>query len=48
MRIADLSRDSDLLPAVAEAAMILQQEYPALIDPLIKRWLGNNEQFGQV
>jgi len=48
LRIADLVRDSDLLPAVQKAAAILQQEYPDLIDLLIKRWLGNNERFGHV
>lgn len=48
LRIADLVRDSDLLPAVQKAAAILQQDYPELIDLLIKRWLGNNERYGHV
>jgi ATP-dependent DNA helicase RecG len=48
MRIADLVRDSDLLPAVQQAATFLQRDYPDLIDLLIKRWLGNRERFGHV
>lgn len=48
MRIADLVRDSDLLPAVQHAATILQHAYPDIVTPLIKRWLGGGERFGQV
>ncbi len=48
LRIADLVRDSDLLPIVQQAATILQQEYPDLVNPLIKRWLANKEQYGHV
>lgn len=48
LRIADLVRDSDLLPAVQKAAAVLQQDYPESIDLLIKRWLGNNERYGHV
>lgn len=48
LRIADLVRDSDLLPAVQQAATVLQREFPDHIDPLIKRWLGNRERFGHV
>lgn len=48
LRIADLLRDSDLLPAVQQAATLLQQDYPEVIDVLIKRWLGSRERFGHV
>lgn len=48
LRIADLVRDSDLLPAVQHAADILQKDYQDLINPLIKRWLGNSERYGHV
>lgn len=48
LRIADLIRDSDLLPIVQEAADILQKEHAGLVDPLIKRWLGSGERFGHV
>lgn len=48
LRIADLIRDSDLLPEVQKAATILQEEHPDIVKPLIKRWLGNSERFGHV
>ncbi len=48
LRIANLVRDSDLLPSVQQTALLLQRDYPDWIDPLIKRWLGNRERFGQV
>ena len=48
LRIANLLRDGDLLPTVQQAATILQQDYPDMINPLIKRWLGSNERFGHV
>jgi ATP-dependent DNA helicase RecG len=48
LRIADLVRDSELLPAVQQAADVLQRDHDAVIQPLIKRWLGNNERFGRV
>lgn len=48
LRIADLLRDSDLLPSIADAARVLQRDHAALIDPLIRRWLGSRERFGHV
>ena len=48
LRIADLVRDSDLLPSVTNAASVLQKDFPESIDLLIKRWLGNRERFGHV
>jgi ATP-dependent DNA helicase RecG len=48
LRIADLMRDSDLLPAVQQAANTIMQEFPETKDFLIKRWLGNREKFGNV
>lgn len=48
LRIADLVRDSELLPAVQQAAALLQQNYPQVVECLIKRWLGNSEQYGHV
>ncbi|MBV8802062.1 MAG: ATP-dependent DNA helicase RecG, partial [Gammaproteobacteria bacterium] len=48
MRIAHLVRDGDALPAVQEAADMLQQNHQDVIPRLIKRWLGNNERFGRV
>jgi ATP-dependent DNA helicase RecG len=48
MRIADLMRDSDLFPAVQQAANIFLENYKELVTPLIKRWLRNSERYGQV
>jgi ATP-dependent DNA helicase RecG len=48
LRIADLVRDSDLLPAVQQVANLLQQNHAELTSSLIKRWLGNRDRFGHV
>ena len=48
LRMADLLRDSDLLPAVSEAADILLAHHPDAIPALIKRWLGTAVKYGQV
>ncbi len=48
MRIADLLRDNDLLPAVQQAATVLQQQHANVVHNLISRWLGRGEEFGHV
>ncbi len=48
LRIADLQRDQELLPSVAEAAQRLLLHYPQQVTPLIQRWLGNRSQYGTV
>ena len=48
LRIADLLRDQALLPAVERAAGLLQARYPQRVAPLIRRWLGEATQFGDV
>ena len=48
LRIADLLRDSDLLPLIQDVADQLQREYPEVVPALIKRWLGHSERFGRV
>lgn len=40
LRIADLQRDQDLIPQVAEMADQLFQNYPDYVEPLINRWIG--------
>ena len=47
LRIADLQRDAHLLPEVKRMAFGLLQSYPDNIDPLVARWLGHSEQYGQ-
>lgn len=47
-RIADLSRDADLLDPVKSAADLIEQHYPSHIGPLVDRWLGDQELYGNV
>lgn len=46
--IADLQRDAHMLTEVKKTALQLITERPTSVDPLIKRWLGRNEQYGKV
>ena len=46
--IADLVRDQALLPRIEHAASLLQQKYPRHVTPLIQRWLGLREHYGEV
>jgi ATP-dependent DNA helicase RecG len=48
MRIADLVRDSDMLPDVQAAAESLLKQDPETVAALIRRWVGSNEQYGRV
>ena len=47
-RVADLMRDSHILPAVQKAAERMIRENSDKIEPLIKRWLGDGNQYGKV
>jgi ATP-dependent DNA helicase RecG len=48
LKIADLLRDDDLLPAVQEAAEVLLSQHIEAIPLLIKRWLGVAVKYGHV
>jgi ATP-dependent DNA helicase RecG len=48
MRVADLSRDADLLPRVQIAAEQMLRECPENVGPLVRRWVGIAEQYGRV
>ena len=48
LRIADLQRDAGLLPAIVEYGRQLYQQYPALVEPIIERWLPNRDQYARV
>jgi len=48
LRIADLLRDQSLIPAVERAAAVMLERYPRHVAPLIRRWLGQGIQFGDV
>ncbi len=47
-KIADLSRDAELVPRVPQAAEIIQAEAPESVQPLIDRWLGDTTQYAEV
>jgi len=48
MRVADLMRDSDLLPAVQAAAETLLKENPEAVQALTRRWVGSGERYGRI
>ena len=47
-RIADISRDADLLDRVKDAAELILSDYPERVDPLIKRWLAERVNYVNV
>lgn len=48
LRIADVLRDKALLGKVQEAALQLLLRHPQQTECLIKRWIGDGEQYGEV
>ena len=48
MRVADLVRDSDLLPQVQSAAEILLKQDLAAVEGLTTRWVGSAARYGRV
>ena len=48
MRVADLIRDSDLLPAVQAAAETLLKQNPEAVRALTRRWVGSGERYGRI
>jgi ATP-dependent DNA helicase RecG len=48
LRIADLQRDQALLPEVNRVAGELLRRHPERVQPLIRRWLGDRDRYGQV
>ena len=47
LSVADLERDGHLLPQVKIMAEQLIGQHPQHVDAIIKRWMGNAEQFAQ-
>ncbi len=47
LRVADLVRDADLMPAVQELAQKLAGQ-PALAEELMQRWIGSGSRYGEV
>jgi ATP-dependent DNA helicase RecG len=48
LKVADLVRDSDLLPKVQRAADLMLSGPQANIAALLRRWVGEGERFGKV
>lgn len=48
LRIANLERDAHLLDQVKATAAKLMARHPDAVTPLIRRWLGDNQRYGQV
>jgi len=48
LRVADLSRDADLLPRVQQAVEVILREHPDIIAPLTARWIGDGGRYGRV
>jgi ATP-dependent DNA helicase RecG len=48
MRVADLMRDSALLPEVQQIAEQLLREYPDRVPAIIRRWIGAASEYGNV
>jgi len=46
MKIANLMRDQALFSQVKNAATLIMQEYPKIIQPLIHRWIDQSEKYG--
>ncbi len=48
MRVADLMRDADLLPAVQASAETLLAKNPESVRALTRRWVGAGERYGRI
>ncbi len=47
-RVADLPRDVGLIPDVGETAGVILDRHPELVRPLIRRWMPNDGNYGDV
>jgi ATP-dependent DNA helicase RecG len=45
LRIADISRDAHLLPAVQRAGEVMLRDYPELAERLVDRWIGSGSRY---
>jgi ATP-dependent DNA helicase RecG len=47
-KIADMQRDEAMFERVSESALMMLEEYPQSIEPLIRRWLGNSVEYADI
>ena len=47
-RVANIMRDQDLLSKIKKLAAGLQRDMPECVEPLIARWVGDDEQYANV
>ncbi|WP_020482116.1 ATP-dependent DNA helicase RecG [Methylomonas sp. MK1] len=47
-KIADLSRDCDLLELIPAAVQLIHRQHPNAIQPLIQRWIGHSRHYAEV
>jgi ATP-dependent DNA helicase RecG len=47
-KVADLLRDTALLPQVQQCANLIEQQHPDAIKPLVERWIGRKQVYQQV
>ena len=48
MKVAELTRDADLLPRVQRAAEVMLARHPDNIAALLRRWIGARDRYGKV
>jgi ATP-dependent DNA helicase RecG len=48
LRVADLVRDAALLPMVQKLARHLLENKPAAVEPIVQRWIGPDNRYGNV
>ncbi len=48
LRVADLVRDAALLPMVQKLARHLLENEPAAVEPIVQRWIGPDNRYGNV
>ncbi|MCW9012255.1 MAG: ATP-dependent DNA helicase RecG [Gammaproteobacteria bacterium] len=48
LRIADIVRDEHLLDDIKQVAEVLYTHFPDRVRPVIRRWLGQSEQYGLI
>jgi len=48
MRVADLGRDAWLLPEVQQLADVLLKRYPEAADSIVRRWIAQADDYGNV